>query len=73
MGSPLGPLFANAIQQNEQNEFPQTAVESEISRYMSRKTSENVGEPSAEQVKPEKRCIVLSFVHRNAEDFGIRL
>jgi hypothetical protein len=32
-----------------------------------------VGEPSAEQVKPEKRFIVLPFVRRNAEDFGIRL
>ena len=40
---------------------------------MARKTSENVSEPSAEQVKPEKRFIVLPFVHRNAEDFGIRL
>jgi len=57
----------------KQNEFPQTVVESEISRYMARKTSENVSEPSAEQVKPEKRFIVLPFVHRNAEDFGIRL
>jgi hypothetical protein len=37
------------------------------------KTSENVGEPSAEQVKPEKWFIVLPFVHRNAENFGIRL
>jgi hypothetical protein len=40
---------------------------------MARKTSENVSEPSAEQVKPEKRFIVLPFVHRNAEDFGMRL
>jgi hypothetical protein len=41
---------------------------------MSKKTSENVGdEPSAEQVKPEKRFIVLPFAHRNADDFGIRL
>jgi hypothetical protein len=36
----------------KQNEFPQTVVESEISKYMARKTSENVSEPSAEQVKP---------------------
>ncbi len=57
----------------EQNEFLKTVVESEISRYMSRKTSENVSEPSAEQVKPGKRFIVFPFVHRNAEDFGIRL
>ena len=57
----------------EQNEFPQTVVESEISRYMARKTSENVTEPSAEQGKPGKRFIVLPFVHRNAGDFGIRL
>jgi hypothetical protein len=40
---------------------------------MSRKTSENVSEPSAEQVKHEKRFIVLPFVHKNAADFGIRL
>jgi hypothetical protein len=40
---------------------------------MARKTSENVSEPSAEQVKPEKRFIVLPFVLRNAKDFGIRL
>jgi hypothetical protein len=56
----------------EQNEFPQTVVESEISRYIARKTSENVSEPSAEQVKPEKRFIVLPFVHKNAEDFGLK-
>ena len=55
------------------NDYPPEIVNQEIARYLQNKATPQQSDKPTKERAPEKRFIVLPFVHRKADDFAVRL